>query len=203
MLITYSRPIILASTSKVRKEILESCKLDFQVVEPLYNEDQEKTLLDLPPQKLAMFLASQKALSLSALSVSEKFYNSFVIGADQVCEFENNDISKSKNIDEAISQLTKLAGKIHYQNNASVVAYQGKIVFENFTRVTLKMRDLTPHQIIDYVTQDKSFGCAGSYKYESLGKHLFEKVEGDYYAILGLSIQPLLNFLYSQKIINF
>ena len=84
-----------------------------------------------------------------------------------------------------------------------VVAHKGKIIFTNFARVRLKMRKLSQQQIVDYVNFDQSFGCAGSYKYESLGKHLFERVEGDYYAILGLAIQPLLNFLHSKKIINF
>lgn len=198
MLITYNYNIILASTSVVRKNILESCNLDFEVIKPLYDEDKEKEFLDLEPQKLSSFLASQKALS-----ISKKFPQAIVIGADQVCEFEKKAISKSNDVNEAISQLLMFNGKTHYQNNGLAVAHAGKIIFENFSRVSLKMRDLSSAQITSYVNKDQSFGCAGSYKYESLGKHLFEKVEGDYYAILGLAIQPLLNFLYSQKIINF
>jgi len=198
MLIKYHYPLILASTSLVRKQILESCGLDFKVLKPLYDEDNEKQFLDLPPQKLAVYLAMQKALS-----ISQKYPNHVVIGADQVCELRKQAISKSADINEAILQLTNLNGKTHYQNNGLAVALNGKIIFKNFTRVTLKMRQLDSVQIADYVAQDQSFGCAGSYKYESLGKHLFSKVEGDYYAILGLAIQPLLNFLYSKKIINF
>ena len=199
MLIKNNFPIILASTSKVRKEILESCKLDFEIIKPLYDEDGEKQFLPkMSPKKLAIFLASKKALS-----ISEIHPESYVIGADQVCEFMRKDISKSQNINEAIKQLTKFNGRNHYQNNGLVVAHKCKIIFTNFARVRLKMRKLSSQQIIDYVNFDQSFNCAGSYKYEALGKHLFEKVEGDYYAILGLSIQPLLNFLHSKKIINF
>ena len=199
MLIKNNYPIILASTSKVRNEILKSCNLDFEVMAPLYDEDGEKQFLPkMSPKKMAIFLASKKALS-----ISEKHRESFVIGADQVCEFMKKDISKSQNINEAIKQLTKFNGRNHYQNNGMVVAHNGKIIFTNFARVRLKMRKLSSQQIIDYVNFDQSFGCAGSYKYEALGKHLFERVEGDYYAILGLAIQPLLNFLHSKKIINF
>lgn len=151
----------------------------------------------MTPKKLAIFLASKKALS-----VSEKHPDSYVIGSDQVCEFNQKDISKSHNIQEAIEQLSTFNGQTHYQNNAVVVAYRGKIIFKNFTRVSLKMRQLTKQQIVDYVNFDKPIGCAGSYKYESLGQHLFEKIRGDYFAILGLSIQPLLNFFHSRKIIN-
>jgi len=199
MLIKNNYHIILASTSVVRKEILKSCNLDFEVIKPLYDEDGEKPFLPkMSPKKMAIFLASKKALS-----ISEKYPESYVIGADQVCEFMKKDISKSQNINEAIKQLTKFNGRNHYQNNGLVVAHKGKIIFTNFARVRLKMRKLSEKQIIDYVNCDQSFGCAGSYKYESLGKHLFERVEGDYYAILGLAIQPLLNFLHSKKIINF
>ena len=199
MLIKNNYPIILASTSSVRNEILKSCKLDFEVIKPLYDEDKEKQFLPkMSPKKLAIFLASKKALS-----VSEIHPESYVIGADQVCEFLRKDISKSLNINEAIKQLSKFNGRNHYQNNGLVVAHKGKIIFTNFARVRLKMRKLSSQQIIDYVNSDQSFGCAGSYKYEALGKHLFEKVEGDYYAILGLAIQPLLNYLHSKKIINF
>ena len=199
MLIKNNFNIILASTSVVRKEILKSCNLDFEVLQPLYDEDEEKKFLPkMSPKKLAIFLASKKALS-----ISEKHPESYVIGADQVCEFMRKDISKSQNINEAIKQLTKFNGRNHYQNNGLVVAHKGKIIFTNFARVRLKMRKLSSQQIIDYVNFDQSFNCAGSYKYEASGKHLFERVEGDYYAILGLAIQPLLNFLHSKKIINF
>ena len=64
------------------------------------------------------------------------------------------------------------------------------------------MRKLTLKQIQDYVVFEQSYGCAGSYKYESLGKHLFSNIKGDYYAVLGLSIQPLLNFLHQNIIIT-
>lgn len=191
--------LILASTSKVRKKILSESGLDFEVIAPLYDEDNEKkNLPKMSPKKLALFLAKQKALS-----VSLKFPDRYVIGSDQVCEFQKKEISKSKNAKEALMQIKKFNGKIHFQNNAVVIAFGGKIIFENFSRVELKMRKLTLSEIEKYVKIDQPWGCAGSYKYEALGKHLFEKISGDYFSVLGLAIQPLLAFLYQKKIISF
>jgi len=197
MLIKHNRDLILASTSKVRKRILEESGLEFKVIAPTFDEDEEKKALKFLPKKLAIFLAQEKALSISKI-----YRDAYVIGSDQVCEFEKKEISKSKNAAEALKQLTKFNGKIHFQNNAVVVAFNGKIIFRNFSRVELKMRKISKEKIAAYVKIDQPWGCAGSYKYESLGKHLFEKISGDYYAVLGLAIQPLLTFLHEKKIIT-
>lgn len=190
--------LILASTSKVRKKILQDCGLDFEVMAPLYDEDSEKKKLPkMSAKKLAIFLAKEKALS-----ISNKFRDAYVIGSDQVCEFQKKEISKSKNAKEARAQLLKFNGKTHFQNNAAVIALNGKIIFENFSRVEMKMRKMLKSEIEDYVKLDQPWGCAGSYKYESLGKHLFEKISGDYYAVLGLAIQPVIAFLHNKKLSN-
>ena len=198
MLIKHHRSIILASSSKIRAKILQEHNIQFEVIKPFYDEDNEKNFLPkMNCQDLAIFLAQKKALS-----VSEKYRDAIVIGVDQVCEFNKKDISKSKNVEEAISQLSQFNGKIHYQNNGLVVCENNNIIFQNFTKVRLKMRKLTLKQIQDYVVFEQSYGCAGSYKYESLGKHLFSDIKGDYFAVLGLSIQPLINFLHQNKIIT-
>lgn len=196
MLIAHNYKIILASTSQVRRKILQEAGLKFEIMAPLYDEDSEKKNLKLAPKKLALFLAQQKALS-----VSIEHPEAIVIGSDQVCEFGEKEISKSKNAAEAISQLKKFSGKIHFQNNAVCVAQNGKIIFKNFSRVKLQMRKIDSKEIENYVATDKPWGCAGSYKYESLGKHLFEKISGDYYSVLGLAIQPLIAFLHRKEII--
>jgi septum formation protein len=193
-----SKKLILASTSKVRKKILEEVKLQFEVVAPSFDEDNEKKKLPkMESKKLAMFLAEQKALS-----VSRTLKDAYVVGSDQVCEFNKKEISKSNNATEALRQLKSFNGKIHFQNNAVVVAFNGKIIFRNFSQVKLKMRKMTAKEIESYVKADEPWGCAGSYKYESLGKHLFEKISGDYYSVLGLAIQPLLAFLHEKKLVR-
>lgn len=198
MLVKHNKNIILASTSSIRSQILKSHDINFEVIKPNFDEDKEKIYLpSMSSRKLSLILATKKAIS-----VSKNYPNTYVIGSDQVCEFNNENISKSKNISEAIKQLTIFNNKVHTQNNATVIAYNGKIVFKNYAKAILKMRKLTSKQIKEYIYIDKPIGCAGSYKYESLGKHLFEQVKGDYYTILGLQIQPILNFLHSHKIIK-
>lgn len=198
MLIKSNAKIILASTSQIRKQILQSHGISFEAQKPIFDEDSQKhNYYHLQPQDLAIELAIQKALSLSVNLV-----DNYVIGSDQACEFNGQEISKSQNRQQAIEQLLKFSNNIHYQNNAVVVAKNSKIIFKNFTKVKLKMRNLTSKQIENYVDFDQSWGCAGSYKYESLGKHLFDEVDGDYFAVLGLNIQPLISFLHQQNIIN-
>jgi septum formation protein len=190
--------IILASTSKIRRKILEEVKLNFTAISPDFDEEKAKTEFPQKSSKnLAIFLAKGKALS-----ISKKLPNAYVIGSDQVCEFEEKEYSKSENLAQATAQLKKFNGKIHFQNNATVIAHNGKIIFQNFSRVKMEMRQMTSREIENYVEIDQPIGCAGSYKYESLGKHLFKKVSGDYYAVLGLAIQPLLSFLHQNKIIS-
>jgi septum formation protein len=196
MLVKSDSRLILASTSKIRQKILHEAGLKFEIVAPDFDEEKAKKGLKLSPKNLAIFLAKGKALS-----ISKKLQDVYVIGSDQVCEFQKKEISKSKNSKEALKQLKKFNGKIHFQNNAVVVALNGKIIFENFSCVELKMRKMSEAEIKNYIAADQPWGCAGSYKYESLGKHLFEKISGDYYSVLGLAIQPLLNFLHRKKII--
>lgn len=197
-LIIQSADIILASSSKIRRHILADAGLEIKAVSPDFNEELAKESLNLPVKDLALHLAREKALS-----ISRKKFDAYVIGSDQVCSLDEIELPKSKDADDAINQLQKLNGKIHYQNNAVVVAFNGEIVFENLSVANMTMRQMDLKNIRDYVIVDQPIGCAGSYKYESLGKHLFKKVEGDYYSVLGLAIQPLLNFFYQKNILKF
>ncbi len=193
-----NKKIILASNSAVRKQILHGVGLEFESLSPIFDEEiGKKQNPDFSIKELALYLAEQKALSISALHK-----DAIVIGSDQICEFKNKSINKSNNLDEAIAQITLFNGKIHYQNNAVAVVKNGKVIFRKFTKVKLKMRSLDINQIKKYVEFDQPWGCAGSYKYESMGKHLFEKINGDYYSILGLNIQPLLSFLHKKNYIK-
>jgi septum formation protein len=171
--------------------------LKFEVISPLFDEEKAKKKVKLSPKKLAIFLAEQKALS-----ISKKFPNSYVIGSDQVCELLEKEISKSKNYNQAVQQLKQLSGNSHFQNNAVAVAFNNKIIFKKFSRVKLQMRKISTKEIENYVKTESSWGCAGSYKYESLGKHLFTKISGDYYSVLGLAIQPLIAFFHQKKLIE-
>jgi septum formation protein len=199
MLITAHHNIILASTSQARQQILQSVQLPFLAVSPQVDEDKLKKQLSIScPLKLALELAKAKALS-----VAKQYQNAYIIGADQVCAVGDSFLNKAKTQQEAVLQLNALSGKTHTQNNAFVVVYQNKVVFSHSAKVSLTMQKLSLASLKKYVEADNPVGCAGSYKYESLGKYLFSRVNGNYYAVLGLNIQPLLNFFFTQKIITF
>jgi septum formation protein len=191
--------IILASSSRVRKRILAECHVDFTAMSPLFNEDKAKKGLGAMKIKdKAMFLAKNKALS-----VSVKYPNHYVIGADQICEIEDIELEKSKSHKQSIAQLKKLSGKIHYQNNAVCVYKNGRLLFKKFSRVKLKMRLLKDSEIKSYIDLDDSFNSAGGYKFESYGKHLFEDITGDYYSIMGLNIVAILGYFHKNSLISF
>ncbi len=199
MLLTTHHKIILASTSAVRQQILQSVQLPFVVVAPNVDEDKLKKQLNIScPLKLALELAKAKALS-----IAKQHPDAYIIGADQVCALGDSFLNKAKTQQEAVLQLNALSGKTHTQNNGFAVVHQHKVVFSHSAKVSLTMQKLSLASIKKYVESDNPVGCAGSYKYESLGKHLFSRVNGNYYAVLGLNIQPLLNFFYTAKIITF
>jgi len=189
--------IILASNSLARKSIMDDTGLIYQSISPKFNEDTEKYNINLSSKNLALYLATKKAMSLA-----NNYHNSYIIGSDQLCLLENNEIFKPNNHEDAANQLKKLRNKTHVQNNAIVIIYQNKIVFKNTSTAKLTMHNLSDSEISDYVKYDNPVGCAGSYKFESQGKYLFSQVSGSYHAILGLDIVPILSFFYKNKLIN-
>ncbi|MFT6077616.1 MAG: septum formation protein [Myxococcota bacterium] len=198
MTIKQNCQIILASSSKARKQILENLGFDFQIIRPEFDEEKAKpSIKNLSISAQAMYLAKHKALSISISNP-----NSLSIGSDQICELSGMAIDKSKDREDAINQLKMLQGKTHIQNNA-VCLYQGKkLLFKHSSKAKLTMRNLSDKEIETYVDLDQSWSCAGSYKFESFGKHLFEKVQGADNSIVGMNILPLLNFLHTQKLIS-
>ena len=189
--------IILASNSSARKLIMDNVGLKYQAASPKFEEDIEKYNINLSSSNLALYLATHKAMSLA-----NDYYNSYIIGSDQLCLLEGKEIFKSNTKNQAISQLKKLKNKTHTQNNATVIIHQNKIIYKNISTAKLTMHNLTDSEIARYVEYDDPVGCAGSYKFESCGKYLFSKVSGSYHAVLGLDIVPILSFLYKNKLIN-
>ena len=190
--------IILASTSKIRKKILKDLGFKFKTISPSFDEEKaKKTITKLSVAKQTLFLAKGKGLDISKVKK-----DALVIGSDQICQLGDEIISKPKNKNEAIYQLKKLNGKIHYQNNAVSVCQNGKEIFSCAQKAKIKMRILSESDIKAYVNLDNPVGCAGSYKIESFGRHLFKEIQGDVSAISGIAIQPLLDFLHQNNFIK-
>ncbi len=182
-------PLILASSSKYRKQLLEQLGVTFDCHPPQVDESEYKQQFS-DTSELALTLASVKAKE-----VFERFPESCVIGSDQVCSLQNRILSKPGNAEKAREQLYSMQGKSHELFTAVSIVYPaGEYSFIN--RTTLTMRKLTLHQIDEYLRQDTPYDCAGSYKLESHGIKLFEKIEmSDHTAIIGLPLIELATHL--------
>ncbi len=182
-------PLILASTSKYRGALLAQLGHQFESISPGVDEDQLKSQ-NFTPTQIATELAK-----LKALAVFKKRPESCVIGSDQVCVLNGELLSKPGSKENAISQLQKMQGIHHELITAVTILYpQGVINFHN--RTLLFMRPLTLSEITRYVEEDLPLDCAGSYKLESKGIKLFEKIEmDDHTSIIGLPLIQLNNHL--------
>ena len=182
-------PLILASTSKYRGALLAQLGHPFEAISPGVDEDQLKSKNHTPTQ-----IATELA-KLKALAVFKKRPEACVIGSDQVCVLNGELLSKPGSKENAILQLQKMQGIHHELITAVTILYpQGEINFHN--RTLLFMRPLTLSEITRYVEEDLPLDCAGSYKLESRGIKLFEKIEmDDHTSIIGLPLIQLNNHL--------
>ncbi len=185
--------LILASTSPVRRQILERAGLGFICVAP---EVDETIPSGRSAEHVAMALAEAKARS-----VAVNHPDAVVIGADQVCEAGGVLLGKPEDAQAARSQLEKLSGKTHRLVTGVTVfgvqpARGGVRRVEGFSDETwLTMRALTGRELDAYVKTGEWQGCAGSYRLEGRGIHLMERIKGDYFNVLGLPLVPLLKVL--------
>ncbi|MBC7370933.1 MAG: septum formation protein Maf [Bdellovibrionaceae bacterium] len=181
------KKLTLASTSKYRQQQLQQLGIQFLTKAPLFDEESEKDLT-LTPQILAAKLAFLKAQSLKSVG-------SVVIGADQLVAHRGMILGKPHTRDGAIAQLQSLQGSTHELITA-ICVFDGEtsIPFADVTRLTMK--PLSLQQVERYVDLDTPFDCAGSYKIESHGMMLFEKIESqDFSAIQGLPLLGLSKIL--------
>ncbi len=185
--------LILASTSPVRRRILERCGLGFICVAP---NVQETIPPDRSAEHVAMALAEAKARS-----VAMGHPDAVVIGADQVCEAGGVLLGKPENAQAARAQLERLSGKTHRLVTGVTVfgvqpARGGVRRVEGFFDETrLTMRALSARELDAYIDTGEWQGSAGSYRLEGRGIHLMERIQGDYFNVLGLPLVPLLKVL--------
>lgn len=188
---TNSARIILASTSAIRRKILDGAGIAYEAQRPDADEEALKRgLAGLAPAALALALARAKALSIAAPGA-------LVIGADQIMEMDGEIFDKPRDIAEAAGRLMRCAGRAHRLINAVAVARDGAVVFENSDVATLRMRAMTQAEIETYLNAagEGVLASVGAYQVEALGGRLFERIDGDYFTVLGLSLFPLLAFL--------
>ena len=192
--------LILASQSRTRQALLANAGIGFEAVSAEIDERAVRQASGLSaPGEIASLLAREKALSVSARQPGK-----FVIGADQTLALGERLFSKPAGRAQAAEQLRALAGQRHELHSAVAVARDGKILFEAVAIAGITMRRLGEAEIDVYLDEagDVVTSSVGAYQLEGLGVHLFERIEGDHFTILGLPLLPLLAFLRSERLLG-
>lgn len=194
------QPLVLASKSDIRGKILAAAGLRFEI-RPAQIDERAVEAKAGPPDAAAAarLLARAKAQSVSATRPGQ-----LVLGADQTLARGNTRFSKPKDRAAAGEQLRALRGRTHELNSALALVQDGKVLFDCVNTARLTMRDFSDRFLDDYLDMAgaAALGSVGGYQLEGIGIHLFERVEGDYFTILGLPLLPLLVFLRQNDFID-
>jgi len=199
-----AREIVLASGSRARRELLAAAGLHFTVQaadvdEPAIRARLLKDDASVEPKRIAAVLAAAKAED-----VSGKIGGSLIIGADQVLALGDELLSKAPNMEAARAALRKLRGRTHELHSAVAFAEKGKVTWAHVATARLTMRDFSDAFLDDYLLRagDRVGQSVGAYELEGIGVQLFDRIEGDYFTILGLPLMPVLAELRVRGIIT-
>jgi septum formation protein len=193
-------PLILASQSRARQALLANAGISFEAVPADIDEREIQQASGLSaPGDIAALLARRKALSVSAQQPDR-----FVVGADQTLARGARLFVKPAGRAQAAEQLRALAGGSHELHSAVAVARDGEILFERASIARMTMRQIGEPEIGAYLDEagEAVTASVGAYQLEGLGVHLFERIEGDHFTILGLPLLPLLAFLRSERLLG-
>jgi len=187
--------IILASKSAARLSMLRNIGLDFEAISAPINEAKIQNQHGTD-DNLSLILARAKSLSLADL-----YPKALVIGSDQTLSLDGVYIHKADTNAQAIDKLKSLRGKTHRLQSSVVISQAGQVLFEHTDAAFLTMHDFDDDFLNEYAQKagDHLTQTVGAYAIESHGAWLFERVQGDYYTILGMPLFPLLNFLYRME----
>ena len=192
--------LILASQSRARKMLLANAGIDFEAFPAEIDERAVQKDSGLTaPGEIASLLAREKARFVSSQNPGR-----YVIGADQTLALGSQLFSKPSGRTQAAEQLRALAGNTHELHSAVAVVRDGKILFSDVSVARMTMRALSETEIEAYLDQagNAVTSSVGAYQLEGLGVHLFERIEGDHFTILGLPLLPLLTFLRGERLLG-
>ena len=189
------KKIILASKSKVRKNILDKNNIE-NFVEPS-NVDEDLVKMSLLNENASPETISKNLAELKANKVSMKKPNKLVLGADSVIDLEGELISKPGSRDEAIKILKKLNGKVHYLISSVCISKDGVMVWNYTDRAKLTMKVFTENELESYLSKisDEALYSYNVYQIEGEGRALFSKIEGNENTIMGLPIDKIKDYL--------
>ena len=187
-------PLVLASGSATRRALLQAAGITTEVMKPTIDERR----LDIPLRAVG-YSQADRALMLArakTLDVAGKNRSRIVLGADQTLDAHGHPGTKANSRQEAADYLAQLSGRTHQLHSAFCIAIAGIPVYEAVVSATLHARAYNNQFISDYcdAAGDVLLQSVGCYQYEGLGQHLFAQVEGDHSTILGLPMQPMLDF---------
>ena len=191
--------IILASKSKVRKEILDKNNIITEV-QPS-NVDENSVKISLLKEKAAPEIISKNLAELKANKISRNNNEVLVLGADSVIDLEGELISKPKNREEAMLILKKLNGKSHYLISSVCISKDGNMIWNYTDKATLTMRNMTEKEIENYLSKitDEALYAYNVYQIEGEGRKLFLSIDGDEETIMGLPIKKIKEYLSNYK----
>jgi septum formation protein len=189
------RDIILASKSKVRKDILSTNGIRCRVVPS--NVDEDSIKISLTKDKASPEIISKNLAELKANKVSAKFPDKIVIGADSVIDLNEKIISKPNNRNEALEILKSLNGKKHDLISSVCISIGGNMIWNYTDKAELFMKKFTLIELEDYLSKigDEALYAYNVYQIEGLGKTLFSEIKGDDDTIMGLPVKKIKEYL--------
>jgi septum formation protein len=193
------QPLILASKSLARQSLLANAGISFETVAADIDERAVARNAGVTsPGEVAVLLAQVKASSVSA-----RFPGRLIVGADQTLALGERLFNKPTNREQAAEQLHALSGHTHELHSAVAVVRNGELLFAHVAVARMTMRSLSPDAIDSYLDAagEAVTTSVGAYQVEGFGVHLFDRIEGDHFTILGLPLSPLLQFLRSEKLL--
>ena len=187
--------LILASKSKVRKEILDNNNIQTKV-EPA-NIDEDAVKIILIKENASPEIISKNLAELKANKVSQNDNVNLVLGADSVIDLNGELISKPENREEALSILKKLNGKKHDLVSSVCISKNGSMIWNHTDKATLTMKKFSDEKLEDYLRKisDEALYAYNVYQIEGEGKNLFSNIDGDLNTIMGLPIRKIKEYL--------
>ena len=189
--------IILASKSKVRKDILD--KNDIKCVVEPSNVDEDSVKLSLIKKKASPEIISKNLAELKANKISIKKTDEIVLGADSVIDLEGEIISKPESREEAMEILRKLNGKSHFLISSVCVSKNGSMIWNYTDKAKLIMKNFTDDELKNYLSKisDENLYAYNVYQIEGEGRSLFASIEGDEDTIMGLPVKKIKEYISS------
>ncbi|MDU1691186.1 MAG: Maf family protein [Bradyrhizobium sp.] len=193
--------LVLASQSRARRMLLENAGLACEAVPADIDERALQSEAGLvAPYEIALHLAQAKARAVSAAKP-----NCYVVGADQTLALGERMFNKPAGRQQAMQQLLALAGRTHALHSAIAVVRNGEVLFSHVAVAWMTMRSLTESDVATYLDTagQAVLSSVGAYQLEGLGVHLFDRIDGAHFTILGLPLLPLLAYFREARLLRF